>query len=75
MTPPIADYKSPDGDYIDVTKKWVQPTMPELNKKFGVGKLVKTPEFKKKQEQMQNKQPQQKPIYDEFEDEQQAATA
>ena len=78
MTPPLADYKSPDGDYIDVTRKWVQPTMPELIKKYGIGKLLKTPDFKKKQEQMQRKQQNQKPTYDEFEEEEeeeQTATA
>jgi hypothetical protein len=49
LTPPLASYKSPDGDYTDVTKQWVQPVMPSLNKKFGIGKLIKTPAFKRKQ--------------------------
>ncbi|KAL7070206.1 hypothetical protein ACQ4LE_010197 [Meloidogyne hapla] len=48
LTPPIEGYKSPDGDYKDVTKQWVQPELPPLIKKFGVGRLIKTPTFQKK---------------------------
>jgi hypothetical protein len=48
LTPPIQNYKSPDGDYVDTTKQWVQPELHLLNKKFGVGKLIKTPTFQKK---------------------------
>lgn len=48
LTPPIEGYKSPDGDYKDITKQWVQPELPLLIKKFGVGRLIKTPTFQKK---------------------------
>uniref|UniRef100_A0A183CMV4 STMN1 protein n=1 Tax=Globodera pallida TaxID=36090 RepID=A0A183CMV4_GLOPA len=56
ISPPIAEYRSPDGEYEDVTKKWEQPTLEELEKKLGVGRLIKMPEFKKKQIQQQRQQ-------------------
>jgi hypothetical protein len=35
---------------MDITKQWVQPYMELLQKKFGVGKLIKAPSFTKKNE-------------------------
>ncbi|KAL3077117.1 hypothetical protein niasHS_013106 [Heterodera schachtii] len=52
ISPPIDNYNCPDGEYQDVTKKWELPMLEELEKKFGTGRLIKMPEFKKKQIQM-----------------------
>ncbi len=34
LTPPIKDYDSPDGLYVDVTRTWEPPVVPEMDKKL-----------------------------------------
>lgn len=33
FTPPIKNYGSPDGEYVDITKKWEAPKLPDLDTK------------------------------------------
>lgn len=44
FTPPIKDYDSPDGEYIDVTRKWDPPKFQLVEKKKWVKKTVKKEE-------------------------------